>query len=264
MHERPDPGPAKLLQDALEAKAGEFDDDRSRSAGRTCRMPRRSAWARSSAATPPRRARRSAGRQRRSPPCASCRSAARPSARASTRTRSSARGVAARLAERDRHRLPRGRQPLRGPGRQGRRWSRPSGLLKTIAVSLTQDRQRHPLAGQRAALRHRRDPACPPTQPGSSIMPGKVNPVMSEMLIQVCAQVIGNDAAVTLGGRRQHLRAERDDAGDRVQPAGVDPAADQRRAGLRRAVRGGHRGQPRSAARSWSSSRWRCARAWPR
>ncbi|ORJ57472.1 class II fumarate hydratase [Geothermobacter hydrogeniphilus] len=40
----------------------------------------------------------------------------------------------------------------------------------------------------------------PAVQPGSSIMPGKVNPVMAESLIQVCAQVIGNDAAITLGG----------------------------------------------------------------
>jgi fumarate hydratase class II len=40
----------------------------------------------------------------------------------------------------------------------------------------------------------------PELQPGSSIMPGKVNPVMPEMMIQVCAQVIGNDTAVTLGG----------------------------------------------------------------
>ena len=39
----------------------------------------------------------------------------------------------------------------------------------------------------------------PAVQPGSSIMPGKVNPVMSEALIQVCAQVIGNDLAVTTG-----------------------------------------------------------------
>ncbi|MBR5346626.1 MAG: aspartate ammonia-lyase, partial [Deltaproteobacteria bacterium] len=37
-------------------------------------------------------------------------------------------------------------------------------------------------------------------QPGSSIMPGKVNPVMAESLLQVCAQVIGNDAAVNIGG----------------------------------------------------------------
>lgn len=40
----------------------------------------------------------------------------------------------------------------------------------------------------------------PPVQPGSSIMPGKVNPVMAESLMQVCAQVVGNDAAITLGG----------------------------------------------------------------
>jgi fumarate hydratase class II len=40
----------------------------------------------------------------------------------------------------------------------------------------------------------------PPVQPGSSIMPGKVNPVMVESLMQVCAQIIGNDAAVSVGG----------------------------------------------------------------
>jgi fumarate hydratase class II len=41
----------------------------------------------------------------------------------------------------------------------------------------------------------------PDLQPGSSIMPGKVNPVMSEMVIQAAAQAIGNDLAVTLGGQ---------------------------------------------------------------
>ncbi|MGZ4561622.1 MAG: lyase family protein, partial [Mycobacteriaceae bacterium] len=40
----------------------------------------------------------------------------------------------------------------------------------------------------------------PDLQPGSSIMPGKVNPVMAEALTMVCAQVIGNDAAITFGG----------------------------------------------------------------
>jgi fumarate hydratase class II len=40
----------------------------------------------------------------------------------------------------------------------------------------------------------------PATQPGSSIMPGKVNPVMCEMVLQVCAQVLGNDAAITFSG----------------------------------------------------------------
>src|SRR5262249_31467679 len=40
----------------------------------------------------------------------------------------------------------------------------------------------------------------PPLQPGSSIMPGKINPVIPESVCQVAAQVIGNDAAVTVGG----------------------------------------------------------------
>lgn len=40
----------------------------------------------------------------------------------------------------------------------------------------------------------------PPVQPGSSTMPGKVNPVIAEALIMVCAQVIGNDSAITIGG----------------------------------------------------------------
>ena len=40
----------------------------------------------------------------------------------------------------------------------------------------------------------------PDLQPGSSIMPGKVNPVICEAVCQVCAQVIGNDAAVAFGG----------------------------------------------------------------
>lgn len=75
-----------------------------------------------------------------------------------------------------------------------------SGLLRTIAVSLTKiaNDVRWLGSGPRCGLGEIKIPA---TQPGSSIMPGKVNPVMSEMLIQVCAQVIGNDTAVTLGAR---------------------------------------------------------------
>jgi fumarate hydratase class II len=74
-----------------------------------------------------------------------------------------------------------------------------SGALKTVAVSLIKiaNDVRWLGSGPRCGLGELR---LPPTQPGSSIMPGKVNPVMSEMLIQVCAQVIGNDAAITLGG----------------------------------------------------------------
>jgi fumarate hydratase, class II len=74
-----------------------------------------------------------------------------------------------------------------------------SGALKTIAVSLIKIANdiRWLGSGPRCGLGELRLPA---TQPGSSIMPGKVNPVMSEMLIQVCGQVLGNDAAITFGG----------------------------------------------------------------
>ncbi|MFT3663274.1 MAG: class II fumarate hydratase [Gordonia sp. (in: high G+C Gram-positive bacteria)] len=74
-----------------------------------------------------------------------------------------------------------------------------SGQLKTIAVSLTKIANdvrwmgSGPLTGLGEIL-------LPDLQPGSSIMPGKVNPVLPEAVTQVAAQVIGNDAAVTWGG----------------------------------------------------------------
>jgi fumarate hydratase class II len=46
----------------------------------------------------------------------------------------------------------------------------------------------------------------PENEPGSSIMPGKVNPTQSEALSMVCAQVIGNDAAITIGGMQGHFQ----------------------------------------------------------
>jgi fumarate hydratase class II len=74
-----------------------------------------------------------------------------------------------------------------------------SGLLKTIAVSLTKIANdiRWLASGPRCGIG---EISVPSTQPGSSIMPGKVNPVMSEMMLQVAAQVIGNDATVAWGG----------------------------------------------------------------
>jgi fumarate hydratase class II len=71
-----------------------------------------------------------------------------------------------------------------------------SGVLKTIAISLTKIANdiRWLGSGPRCGIGELQLPA---TQPGSSIMPGKVNPVMCEAVLQVCAQVIGNDAAVT-------------------------------------------------------------------
>jgi fumarate hydratase class II len=70
-----------------------------------------------------------------------------------------------------------------------------SGLLKTIAISLTKIANdiRWLASGPRCGIG---EISVPATQPGSSIMPGKVNPVMSEMVLQVAAQVIGNDATI--------------------------------------------------------------------
>jgi fumarate hydratase class II len=74
-----------------------------------------------------------------------------------------------------------------------------SGALKTIAVSLHKVANdiRWLASGPRNGLGELR---LPDVQPGSSIMPGKVNPVISEAVIMACAQVIGYDAAITLGG----------------------------------------------------------------
>jgi fumarate hydratase class II len=74
-----------------------------------------------------------------------------------------------------------------------------SGELKTIAVALSKIANDIRLlgSGPRCGLF---ELALPPTQPGSSIMPGKVNPVICESVIQVAAQVIGHDAAITVGG----------------------------------------------------------------
>ena len=74
-----------------------------------------------------------------------------------------------------------------------------SGQLKVIAVSLSKIANdiRWLGSGPRCGLGELKLPS---TQPGSSIMPGKVNPVICEMAIQVACQVIGNDAAVTMGG----------------------------------------------------------------
>jgi fumarate hydratase, class II len=74
-----------------------------------------------------------------------------------------------------------------------------SGALKVLAVSLTKIANDLALmgSGPRAGIG---ELFLPELQKGSSIMPGKVNPVIPEVVLQVCAQVIGNDAAVTVGG----------------------------------------------------------------
>ncbi len=74
-----------------------------------------------------------------------------------------------------------------------------SGACRVVAVSLTKvaNDLRWMGSGPRTGLGELR---LPEVQPGSSIMPGKVNPVIPESVTQVAAQVIGNDAAVTVGG----------------------------------------------------------------
>ncbi|MBY4129301.1 class II fumarate hydratase [Rhodococcus fascians] len=74
-----------------------------------------------------------------------------------------------------------------------------SGALRTIAVSLTKIANDIRWMGS-GPLTGLGEIALPDLQPGSSIMPGKVNPVLPEAVTQVAAQVIGNDAAVAFGG----------------------------------------------------------------
>src|SRR5579884_907018 len=79
-----------------------------------------------------------------------------------------------------------------------------SGVLKTLAVSLTKvaNDLRFLGSGPRAGLA---EIFLPELQKGSSIMPGKVNPVIPEVVTQVAAQVIGNDQAIAIGGMQGHF-----------------------------------------------------------
>jgi fumarate hydratase class II len=80
-----------------------------------------------------------------------------------------------------------------------------AGVLNTIAVGLTKIANDLRLlgSGPRAGLG---ELALPENEPGSSIMPGKVNPTQCEALTMVCAQVMGNCLAVTVGGLQGHLQ----------------------------------------------------------
>jgi fumarate hydratase, class II len=79
-----------------------------------------------------------------------------------------------------------------------------SGALKVVAVSLTKiaNDLRFMGSGPRAGLA---EIFLPELQKGSSIMPGKVNPVIPEVVTQVAAQVIGNDSAIAIGGMQGHF-----------------------------------------------------------
>ena len=136
-----------------------------------------------------------AGRRRRPP---SCRSVARPPARGSTPHRASPQAVIARVAEATGLPLREAVDHFEAQSAQDAVVEL-SGALKVVAVSLTKicNDLRWMSSGPRTGLG---EIHLPDLQPGSSIMPGKVNPVVPEATLMACAQVIGNDVAITVAG----------------------------------------------------------------
>ncbi len=120
-----------------------------------------------------------------------------------------------------------------------------SGALKTVAVSLTKiaNDLRFLGSGPRAGLA---EIFLPELQKGSSIMPGKVNPVIPEVVTQVAAQVIGNDTAIAIGGMQGHFELNVFIPLHGAEPARVDQAAGLGLPPARREMRHGDRGQPRA------------------
>ena len=124
-----------------------------------------------------------------------------------------------------------------------------SGVLNVIAVSLTKIANDIRLlgSGPRSGLGELK---LPENEPGSSIMPGKVNPTQAEMLTMVAAQVMGNHVAVTVGGLAGPSRAQRVQAADRGQCAALDRPARHRHGELHRARARRARGRTRGGSPS--------------
>ena len=101
------------------------------------------------------------------------------------------------------------------------------GAINTVAASLFKIANDIRLlgSGPRSGLG---ELALPENEPGSSIMPGKVNPTQCEALTQVCVQVFGNHTAITFAGSQGHFRAQRLQPGHGLQLLAVR-AADGRR-----------------------------------
>ena len=119
-----------------------------------------------------------------------------------------------------------------------------SGALKVVAVSLTKIAMDLALmgSGPRAGIG---EILLPELQKGSSIMPGKVNPVIPEVVLQVGAQVIGNDTAITIGGLQGNFELNvRIPLIARNLLQSIHLLSDVQRA-VRDALRRGHRGEPR-------------------
>ena len=84
----------------------------------------------------------------------------------------------------------------------------------------------------------------PENEPGSSIMPGKVNPTQCEAVTMVCCQVFGNNTTITVAAKPRPFRIERLQAGDRVRDAAIDPSAGRRGGVLHRQLRQRHPRRP--------------------
>ena len=140
-----------------------------------------------------------------------------------------------------------------------------SGQLKTIAISLTKIANdiRWLASGPRCGIG---EISIPATQPGSSIMPGKVNPVMSEMALMVAAQVIGNDATITFAaaglGSTFELNVMMPVMAYNLLQS-IELLSTARRASSPIARPPGSK-RIASAANRWSNRAWPCARASPR
>ena len=124
---------------------------------------------------------------------------------------------------------------------------RAHGALKALAVALTKiaNDVRWLASGPPQRLGELQ---IPENEPGSSIMPGKVNPTQCEAMTMLCCQVFGNDVARDAGRRQRQLRAQRLQAGADPQPAAERALAGRRHARLRQALRARHRAAPRTAS----------------
>ena len=128
------------------------------------------------------------------------------------------------------------------------------GALKTLAAALSKIANDIRLlsSGPRSGLGELR---IPENEPGSSIMPGKVNPTQAEALTMLCAQVIGNDVAVAIGGASGPSRAQRVQADDHPCLPAERAAARRRLPLVRRALRARHRAERGAHPASCSSAR---------
>ncbi len=120
-----------------------------------------------------------------------------------------------------------------------------SGAVKTVAMAAYKIANdiRFLGSGPRSGLG---ELLLPENEPGSSIMPGKVNPTQAEAMTQVCAHILGNDAAIAFAGLAGAFRAERLQPDDGLQPPPVDAASGRRSRQLHAADAERHRGQRRT------------------